>query len=289
MGGQREYEFYRAARGVLYNMSVKNCRATLSLLDEKALTEDDFLSGAIRLFQPVKGYRASSDSVLLAALTPLEQVKKVLELGVGYGQVLLCLLARQPALHVTGIDIREDVLALAEKNIYHNHFESQCRLICASVADRIRLEHENLGLFERIVCNPPYRHHRTHTASENAIKACATTESPDASLEVWLGTAASFLAPEGEFILIHDAQRKVEILATLQAAGFTFIQALPLASHKKGIIKRIVFRARKGDDSENSVRIEHQEPLVLHEDDGRWCAQIDAVLRAPLALDVWAP
>ncbi len=270
-------------------MNEKDCHTSLLLLDGKSLTEDDFLSGAIRLFQPIKGYRASSDSVLLAALTPLDHVKKVLELGVGYGQVLLCLLARQPALNVTGIDIREDVLALAEKNIHHNHFESQCRLICASVADRTRLERENLGVFDRIVCNPPYRHHRTHTASDNAIKACATTESPDVSLGVWLETAVSFLASEGEFILIHDAQRKAEILATLQAAGFALIQVLPLASHKNGMIKRIVFRARKGKDSEKCMRIEHLEPLVLHEADGRWCAQIDAVLRSPLALDVWTP
>ena len=72
---------------------------------EDQLSDDKFLCGRLRLLQPLQGYRAATDPVLLAAACPAEPGQSVLDLGCGAGAAALCLGARVPGLTLdrTGI------------------------------------------------------------------------------------------------------------------------------------------------------------------------------------------
>ena len=63
------------------------------------LTRDAFLGGRLHLWQPVNGYRAGVDPVLLAASVNARAGQAVLELGCGGGTAMLCLGKR-----VSGLD-----------------------------------------------------------------------------------------------------------------------------------------------------------------------------------------
>lgn len=76
-------------------------------------TIDDFLGGRVRLKQPAKGLRATSDSVLVAAAVPAQSGETILDVGTGNGVIAACLNARVAGLTLTGLDIQEDLLALA--------------------------------------------------------------------------------------------------------------------------------------------------------------------------------
>ncbi|MEO0760305.1 MAG: hypothetical protein AAFZ09_00575, partial [Pseudomonadota bacterium] len=60
------------------------------------LTHDRLLGGRVGLNQPLSGYRAATDPVLLAAAVPAAGGETVLELGIGAGAAVLCLAARVP-------------------------------------------------------------------------------------------------------------------------------------------------------------------------------------------------
>ena len=66
-----------------------------------SLSEDAFLGGKLNILQPEKGYRAGIDAVFLAATIPATDGETVFEAGIGAGVVSLCLLARNPLLHVS--------------------------------------------------------------------------------------------------------------------------------------------------------------------------------------------
>ena len=55
------------------------------------LPDDAFLCGRLHLWQPLKGYRAATDPVLLAAACPASPGQSVLDLGCGAGAAALCL------------------------------------------------------------------------------------------------------------------------------------------------------------------------------------------------------
>jgi len=87
-----------------------------------AVTLDRFLNGRITVAQPVSGFRAGHDSLLLAAAVPAEPNSSVLELGSGAGVASLCLAARVPDIRITGIEIDPELVRLANENAARNAF-----------------------------------------------------------------------------------------------------------------------------------------------------------------------
>jgi tRNA1Val (adenine37-N6)-methyltransferase len=80
------------------------------------VSRDGFLNKRILIDQPLAGFRAGHDSVLLAASVPAGAGQSVLELGAGAGVVSLCLAARVRAVSITGVEIDAELVALANAN-----------------------------------------------------------------------------------------------------------------------------------------------------------------------------
>jgi Methyltransferase small domain len=100
-----------------------------------SMTEDAFLGGKLSILQPEKGYRAGIDAVFLAATIPVVDGETVFEAGIGAGVVSLCLLARNPLLHVTGMEIATRYSVLCEQNAKRNNFSDNVHVITADVKD----------------------------------------------------------------------------------------------------------------------------------------------------------
>ena len=204
------------------------------------------------LRQPAKGYRITSDSVLLAALVPLRLHMRVLELGLGYGQVALCMIAREPSIHVTGLELMPQAAELARQNARLNKLAACLDVVEGNVATYIPEP-----VFDVVVSNPPYRLAQSHTASADPVKAAATTE--QLPLSHWADT--------------------IEALAK---AGLPEITVLPLPSMPGGEVLRVVVRARR-----RAAGLLRLPDYVLHEANGAWRPEVDSVLRAPNELPLW--
>lgn len=76
--------------------------------------------------------------------------KKILELGVGTGCVLLSILKKFEKAKGVGVDISQDALKVAYKNSQIMKMEKKCKLIQNNWAYGVG------GNFDLIVCNPPY-------------------------------------------------------------------------------------------------------------------------------------
>ena len=79
-----------------------------------ATTEDTVYQGRVKLMQPLKGFRAGSDSLLLAAALAEKAGGTALELGCGCGGALLPAAFRMPGMRFTGVEIDAGMAALAE-------------------------------------------------------------------------------------------------------------------------------------------------------------------------------
>lgn len=250
------------------------------MLDDLGPTRlDVLLGGRVRLCQPVQGYRAATDPVLLAASIPARPGQSVLDLGLGAGAASLCLAARVPGLDLHGVDLQPGFVALARQNAARN-----AAPLTAHLGDVAALPPDlRARSFDHVMLNPPYFPGDT-SASPLPARDMAQREGA-ADLAVWLATALSRTRPGAWVTLIHRAERLAEILAALSPRAGD-IRILPLTPRQGRDAKRVIVAARKG--SRTPLRL--LAPLVLHQgpahvaDGDDFTPQAQAILRdaAPL-------
>jgi tRNA1(Val) A37 N6-methylase TrmN6 len=100
-----------------------------------ATSADVFLGDKITVRQPVSGYRAGIDAVLLAAVAQAmaDGRGRILDVGSGAGTVGLCVAARLPGIDVVLVERESSLAAIARDNIQHNGFAARMTLVEADV------------------------------------------------------------------------------------------------------------------------------------------------------------
>ena len=243
------------------------------------VSEDALLGGRVKFFQPVGGYRAAIDPVILAASVPARAGEEVLDVGSGAGAATLCLAARIPGVSVTGIESDAGLVDLARRNGDANGLGDRVKFIHADLlhaGDNFRPQS-----FHHVMANPPFTEAGRGNPPADAGKARANVEGK-AALADWIDFCLNMLRPKGTLSLIHRADRLDGVLAALAGRlGGTIVYPLWPGSGGKPA-KRVVLRGR----SSVSAPMKLSPGLVLHERDGSYTGQAEAVLRHARALDL---
>nr|WP_217703238.1 methyltransferase [Celeribacter sp. HF31] len=200
---------------------------------------DAFLGGLLSIHQPVKGYRAGVDPVLLAAATPARSGESVLELGCGAGVASLCLQARVENLRLTGVELQPFYADLARRNAEENRadlsvFTSDLRYLPSELRARS---------FDHVIANPPYYERRRSTAAEDAGRDLALAgETP---LGDWVDVAARRLKPKGYLTMIQKADRLPELICAMEGR-LGSIRVRPIQPRVGRVAELVLIQARKG-------------------------------------------
>ena len=215
------------------------------------LTRDAFLGGRVMAWQPIAGYRAATDPVLLAAAVEARAGQSVLELGCGVGVASLCLAARVPGVVLTGVERNPDYAELARRNA-----GTTMQVVTADLAHLPAALRQQS--YDHVIANPPYFPPGGGTPARDAGREGALRE--ETPLEQWTGTAARRLKPRGWLTMIHDARRAPQILAALMP-DFGAIALRPLTPRAGRAATRVLIRARKGAGTPFALL----DPLILHD------------------------
>lgn len=241
------------------------------MLENIAASKDKLLGGRVQIEQPETGYRAAIDPVLLAAAVPARPGERVLELGLGAGAASFCLLAREPEIHVTGLEKEAGLAALAHHNAALNGVEKKLEIICGAVGMKLdRLP------FDHVFANPPYHDTAQHGDGD------APSHMPLEDIADWVRYGFRNLRDKGRFTLIHRADALSVILAALSAERAGAIKILPIAPREDEPASRVIVSAIKG----RKTPLELLPPFIVHEQDGGYTPACEAILRnaAPLPL-----
>lgn len=169
-------------------------------------------------------YNPTSDAVWLAAFAP-NNVKTVLDVGIGTGAVSLCMLAHNPKLEITGLDKNPAMLQECQNNAQLNK-----RTITLVESDISKWKTDKT--FDLVVTNPPYFKGTPakHDAHHNV------------NLQLWVKKCIARIKPRGYFCIITDALAVGEIISEINNHCGDII-ILPLFG-SKNTAERVLIKAR---------------------------------------------
>ncbi len=173
---------------------------------------DELWPGGFRFRFGDGAFKPSTDTFLLGGFAAVRRGERVCDLGAGIGLLGLLLLAREPQLQVTDIDINGDACTLARENAAAN-----------GLTDRVTVLHGDLrahgvlpgaGSFDVCTANPPYFPPHMGRVAEG--RRGAERAELDCRFDELCAAAAYLLRSGGRFYLIHRAERTAELMETLR-------------------------------------------------------------------------
>jgi tRNA1(Val) A37 N6-methylase TrmN6 len=234
-------------------------------------TNDYLLDKKVKIFQPIDGYRASTDAVFLSSLLDSKKVKKgdtILDVGSGTGAISLCLASRLKDVKITGIDIQKDLVELSNMSSKKNGFDDFLTYINTDIRQKTSLPS---GTFSFVITNPPYSDH--DMPSPNESKKLAHNHQ-DFDLTGWLSFCLKMLKPKGYLLVINRAEAINEIITAIDKKAGS-INVLPIYSKLGQDAKRVAVIAQKTAKGITKIL----PPFYTHNEDGSYTDKAQSILR----------
>ncbi len=253
-----------------------------AFLDRQTTTRDAFLGGRVFVSQPMGGFRAGIDSVLLAAALGKNSTL-IVELGAGAGVASICALADLTGASATLLDINAEMVDLAISNLAANAMSARASALCLDVTARgsqlvaagLKRDH-----YTSVIANPPFFASGAGSLPPDQTRAKAR-HMPAGDLDLWVRTAATIAAPGAEVIFVHMASALPQLLASF-SPRFGAITVLPVVARPTQSATRVLVRGIKGSRAPFCLR----SPIVLHgAASNGFLPAMDAIFRGQSRLD----
>ena len=240
------------------------------------------LGGRLSLRQSLAGHRAGTDAVLLAAAAPRDLSGLVIDAGAGVGTAGLACALDRPGVELLLFDRDPHAVMLSRDNLAANGLAERGRAVEADLlSPKSRRAAGIADSSARLVLtNPPFLEPGQGRRSPDESRARAhVLEGPD-GLAAWLRACAALVAPGGDLVVIHRADRLADLLAALEGR-VGGIAICPVQARAGSDAIRVLLKGRKG--SRGPLRL--RPPLVLHEDNGRFTPHAEALHRGEATID----
>lgn len=222
----------------------------------------------IKIYQNTQMFSFSLDSVLLANFVSInKKTTKILDIGTGNAPIPLILSQKTDA-KITGVEIQEDVYALALKSVNYNQLNNQINIINADINDKYK--DWNSEEFDIITCNPPFFKITENVKLNDSIYKRYARHEITLNLEQIFKISRKLLKNNGTINIVHRPDRLVEILKTMKDNNIE--------------PKRLKFIYPKINENANMVLIEGvkmgksglkiEAPLIVHDDLGNYTEDV---------------
>jgi len=244
----------------------------VKLLEGIRITDSKFCNGW-SISQLEDGYRYCGDDILCAHLASREapNAKKMLDLGSGIGTIGLAWLAQQPrpldAKACTMVEAQNVSVALCKRTLKACSLEEAVDLRQGDLRDKLTLDSLG-GPFDVVTANPPYFTGTCGVLPKHPQRAHCRHELRGGILE-FCRAAASQVASDGRFCIIHAAPRIPEVQRALEICNFSVLQQVNLLFRGNCKSVALVCRPEAGALVSSSTDLV-TETLNVQDHNGQW-------------------
>lgn len=222
---------------------------------------DDLEYNNLRIIQKKDGYCFTSDSVLLANLTPVKHTDRVVDLCTGSGVIAILIAGKFQPKEVVGVEIQDRLAEMATRSVELNSL-SNVKIVCAAAQGVEKIIGDN---YDVVVANPPYENNFCEDLSEKSI----CKNEIKLTLEELVTSASKLLKFGGTFVMVHRARRLADAICAMrdnkiEPKRLTLVY--PKADRKADTF---IIEGKKGAKSSIIV----PEPLIVYDEDGEMNAK----------------
>ena len=216
------------------------------------------LWNGITLQQHHSQFRLSTDSVACAWFARFASHSKIADLGCGSGAIGLMLLASDPTLQVTGIELQPDAAAMAQENGQRNSVNFTA--IPGDLREIRTLLPANS--MDGVISNPPYFPVGSGLTASGPLSAARSEET--CSLAQLCDAADWLLRWGGKFVMVHRPERLVDLIWELRSRKLE-PKRIRFVRHKPASpVSLVLLEARKG----GKPGLSYEPDLVLMTEQG---------------------
>ena len=241
-----------------------------NLLDSAEETIDGILADRLRIIQRKRGYRFSLDSLLIAHFANIQDGDDLIDLGTGSGIIALILAQRFRCERVLGIEIQDELVAIAKRNVVLNELAGQIEIFRGDV----RCPETLCGpqSFSAAIFNPPYRRLRSGRTNSDPEKAVARHEI-EGTVADFLAAAVYALRQEGRVYVIYPAARMVELIVRMRESRIEPKRLRLVHSRLDGGGEFVLVEGAKGGREGLNVA----PPLCIYQDRGVYTPEMTGI------------
>ncbi|MBS9776135.1 MAG: methyltransferase [Fusobacterium sp.] len=201
---------------------------------EILLNEDEYIekiNEKYKIIQKEKGFKFGTDTVLLCKFISeninLEKYKNILDIGTGNGIIPILLSENLKINNFIGMDIQEENIERAKKNIKLNNLDNLYSFECCDIK-----KYEKGNFFDLIISNPPYMEQNGKKINDNSHRAISRHEI-FLNLKDFIKNSKRLLKPIGKLCFIHRTFKLVEIIKELDENKFSVEKIIFIYSENK--------------------------------------------------------
>lgn len=175
---------------------------------------DDLEYKGLKIIQNKDGFCFGIDSILLSDFaSEIKKEGKVIDLGTGTGIIGIMLCAKTELSKMIGVEVQKKVYDMAKRSIKLNNLQDKFEIINDNIKNLENIL--EIGTFDAVVTNPPYKKIGTGLINENEKKLISRHEIT-ANLEDFIKMSAKLLKDKGNFYMVHRPDRLVDIIELLR-------------------------------------------------------------------------
>jgi tRNA1(Val) A37 N6-methylase TrmN6 len=231
---------------------------------------DDLQLNGIHLIQKKEGFRFGIDAVLLANFANVKKGNKVIDMCTGTGIIPFILAGKTKASQLTGIEVQQEMVEMANRSIEVNSLNDRMNFICGDLTDGKLLK--SIEKAEVVTVNPPYKLANSGIVNPNDKNAIARHEIL-CTLEDVIIAARVLLKDNGRFFMVHRPERLVDIFDLMRKHRIEPKRVRMVHPNTKREPNIVLIEGQR----DGGRFLKWEAPLYVYKEDGGYSDEIEEI------------
>ena len=229
---------------------------------------DDLEFKGYKIIQKKDGFCFGIDAVLLSDFAKeIKEKSKIIDLGSGTGIISILLAGKTIGTEIYGIEIQKEMAEMARRSVSLNKLDKRIKMINEDINNLDKIF--EVGFFDSVVTNPPYKKKNTGKINDNKNKFISRHETT-ADLARFIEISFKLLKDKGPLYMVHRPERLADIIFELrkykmEPKVIRFVHS-GIDREPKLVLIKAVKNANK------FLKIE--KPLYVYNEDGTYTEEI---------------